>query len=61
MTVPEEGPACLETVDTFHLSAENLAYLVDMSDECQKCWKFVKRQIEVKEEKLKEINSQTIE
>ena len=44
LTVPKEGPPYLETVDFFHLFAKNMTNTIDM------CWKFVFRQIEVKEE-----------
>ena len=54
LTVPEEGTACLETVDTFHLFAKNMQNTIDM------CWKFVYRQIDAKEEKPKETQSPTI-
>jgi len=52
LTVPEEGTACLETVDSFHLFAKNMTNTIEM------CWKFAYRQIEVKEENQREKESQ---
>ena len=51
LTVPEEGPACLETINSFHLLAKNMTNTIEM------CWKFVFRQIEAKEGKQRETES----
>ena len=51
MTVPEDGPACLETVAPFHLCTKNMISTINM------CWKFIFRQMEVKEEKQRETES----